>query len=420
MAPPPLSDVRGEEFANVRDGNRRLRVGIITDGLEERRQNGQVTIANGGVGTYIYNLVTHLRTVSPDTEIVLIKCGAAELDLYRHDGQRTVVLRGRDLVRTACMLDMPYARLVRTLRLDLLHYPNQFGGAFLPMSIPRVVTLHDLTPLLFPQFHPSRRVAGYRLLLRRALARARHVIVDATHTKQDLVRRGLAAAQDISVIPLGVASAFGPSTGLRTGSAHDSGVGSRYDLPERYVLTVGVFEPRKNQVALLRAVQRLHAQGEPIAVVMVGRDGWRWKDPLETPELSTLRPWIRMLRNVSDADLVAIYKRAAVFAYPSLYEGFGLPVLEAMACGTPVVASNRSSLPEVAGDAAVLVDPTDTNAFAAALRTVLRDDQLRQQLVQAGLARARMFSWDQTAERTLAIYARVARSSHAAHASRVH
>jgi glycosyltransferase involved in cell wall biosynthesis len=296
-------------------------------------------------------------------------------------------------------LEWPHAATASRLGLDVLHYPNQFGGAFLPRSPARVVTLHDLTPLLFPELHPWIRVATFRLQLRRALARAAHVIVDASHTKQDLVERGWAPADKVSVVPLGVGGAF------RTPC--DGRAADRFDLPERFILTVGVLEPRKNHLGLLHALQRLHAAGEAVHVVIVGREGWHWQDPLERPEMAPLRPWIRILRNVSEEELVAIYRRASVFAYPSLYEGFGLPVLEAMVCGVPVVASNRSSLPEVAGDAALLVDPTDPEALAGALRATLRDGALRERLVSAGHARARDFSWQRTAEETLAIYERV-------------
>lgn len=384
---------------------RPLRIGIATDGILERVVDGRAEIANGGVGVYIDHLVRHLVAVDPTNEYFLLRWDDSLLDLYRHERVRAVFIPPTRFAAPARWLEWPHHSVVARYGLDVLHYPNQFGGAFLPPSIPRVVTLHDLTPLLFPAFHPWYRVAAFRLLTRRALARADHVIVDASHTKQDLVRRGLAADGNITVIPLGVGATFT--------SADQRGGADRYDLPDRYILTVGVLEPRKNHLGLLRAVLRLHAQGDPISVVMVGRDGWHWQDPLATPELAPLRPWVRVLRNVPDTALVDIYRRATVFAYPSLYEGFGLPVLEAMACGVPVVASNRSSLPEVAGEAALLVDPTQPEALAAALRAVLRDTGLRQRLIAAGLERARAFSWQQTAERTLAVYEQVVRRASA-------
>jgi glycosyltransferase involved in cell wall biosynthesis len=379
--------------------HRPLRIGILTDGLEERAVDGAVRIANGGVGVYIYHLVAHLRQIDPVNRYVTIGCGGG-LDLYA--GGEHVALRRSAWNRLARWTDLPYARIARDRRLDLLHYPNQFGGAFLPQHTKRVVTLHDITPLLYPRHHPRRSVLGYRLLMRRSLGAADHIIVDAAHTADDLVTRGAAARERVSVIPLAAAERFKPGVRSELFSA-------RYDLPERFILTVGVLEPRKNHACLLRALHRLHQRGEPIGLVIAGRDGWRWRDPLDDPAVSHLRPWVRIYRDVPDADLPELYGRAAVFAYPSLYEGFGLPVVEAMACGTPVVASHASSLPEVAGGAALLADPHDAADFAARLLTVLRDPALHSRLRAAGQARARTLTWQRTAELTREVYERVCR-----------
>jgi glycosyltransferase involved in cell wall biosynthesis len=378
-----------------------LRIGILTDGLVERRVGGSLHIGNGGVGVYIYNLVAHLRQVDPVNQYVTIRCGGGGLDLYG-GGEPHVALRPSWWNRVGRWLDVPYPRVVREHGLDLIHYPNQFGGAFLPRRAKRVVTLHDITPLLFPQHHPLVRRLGYAALMRRSLAAADHVIVDASHTAADLAARGVDPAK-ISVIPLGAAERFRP--GLRS-----DGFAARYGLPERYVLSVGVLEPRKNHACLIAALARLHADGEPIALVLAGREGWRWRNPLDDPRLAHLRPFVHLHRDVPDADLPELYARATVFAYPSLYEGFGLPVVEAMASGTPVVAARSSALPEVAGDAALFADPHDVEQWVAQLRAVLRDAALRQRLRAAGLQRAAQLRWRQTAERTRAVYEQVCRA----------
>jgi alpha-1,3-rhamnosyl/mannosyltransferase len=266
--------------------------------------------------------------------------------------------------------------------------------------VPRVVTLHDITPLLFPAFHPCISVLGYRLLLRPSIRAANRVIVDATSTADDLLRHGIADQKRVTVVPLGVAERF--RAGVRTDT-----FAQRYALSRPYVLSVGVFEPRKNLGVLIAALDRLRRDGDDVDLVLAGRDGWRWHDPLADAANAHLRPHVHILRNVPDADLPELYGRAAAFAYPSLYEGFGLPVLEAMACGTPVVAANRSSLPEVCGDAALLTDPTDAAALANRLHAAITDAPLRQRLVTAGRERARMFSWQRTAERTLNVYEQV-------------
>jgi len=340
--------------------------------------------------------VKHLQLIDPINEYFLIRRGDGALDIY--GGERTHSLFLPSTVRSAFRVTT--GRTFQRLDLDLVHYPNQFGGTLLPSRCKRVMTLHDLTPLLFPAFHPWQRVLAFRCLLRPALRRATHVIVDSANTRADLTERGIVPAHKITVVPLGAAPTCG--RGVRTDAFR-----RRYDLPERYILTVGVLEPRKNHGLLVAALRRLHDAGERIGLVIVGRDGWRWTDPLVQAGAPDVRRWVRIYRDVADADLAEFYSRAEVFAYPSLYEGFGLPVLEAMACGTPVVAASTSSLPEVAGEAALLADPSNASDFAAKLLALLRDSALRSRLIAAGLERVRHFSWAQTAERTLAVYRRV-------------
>ncbi len=376
---------------------RPLRIGIITDGLQERVVDGEVRIANGGVGVYIYQLVRHLLLIDPVNQYHLIRFGAGSLDIYRDSRGRNVFLRASRPHRLLGMLDVPYAGLVRDLGLDLVHYPNQFGGAFLPRTVKRVATLHDLTPLLFPQLHPRSRVLGYRALARYSLRRCDRVIVYSANTRRDLLNRGMVAQGAIVNIPLGVNPAFKRVTGTTS-------FAPRYQLTRPFILTVGVLEPRKNHVLLFEVLRRLRERGEQIDLVIIGRPGWRWRNPLAQPQFKALGPWVRIYEDVPDADLVEFYNRAAVFAYPSLYEGFGLPILEAMACGTPVVSATGSSLPEVAGDAALYADSRDAEGFAGQVARVLRDPALRAQMVEAGLRRAREFSWRRTAEQTLAVY----------------
>ena len=380
-----------------------LRIGILTDGLEERTSASGVEIANGGVGVYIYNLIRELQRIEGGPELVLVRFGNGALDVYAGPRTESVGLRSSRWNRYARWIDLPYLGLARRLGLDLLHYPNQFGGYALPQAMRRVVTLHDLTPFILPDHHPWRTVVGYRLLLERSLRKADHVIVDSEATRKEVLERALVPAERVSAIALGADVAFSPA-------AADPSLTARYALPARYVLCVGVLEPRKNHGVLVDAVARLHAMGEAVGLVIAGRDGWGWQSPLDEPRFAELRPHVRVLRNVPDRELNALYAGAAAFAYPSLHEGFGLPVVEAMASGVPVVTSRTSSLPEVAGGAALLVDPTDPKDLAARLCEVLRDPALRTRLIASGLAHAQQLSWRRTAERTLEVYERVVRS----------
>jgi glycosyltransferase involved in cell wall biosynthesis len=234
------------------------------------------------------------------------------------------------------------------------------------------------------------------------------VIVYSANTRRDLLDHRMAAPGAIVNIPLGVNPAFKP--GLATETFR-----RRYQIERPFILTVGVLEPRKNHVLLFEVLRRLRESGDQIDLIIVGRDGWRWKNPLDRPEFSALKPWVRILADLPDADLAEFYNHAAVFAYPSLYEGFGLPILEAMACGAPVVSSGASSLPEVGGDAALYADPMDADGFTAQVGRVLHDPELRTRMIEEGLRRARQFSWRRAAQETLAVYHEVCATAPVSH-----
>ena len=179
---------------------------------------------------------------------------------------------------------------------------------------------------------------------------------------------------------------------------------TRYNLSNPFVLTVGVLEPRKNQMILLEVLRELRNQGHQLDLVIIGRPGWRWNPRLAMQNNRDIWPSVKILVDVPDADLAEFYSRAEIFFYPSLYEGFGLPILEAMACGTPVISSSTSSMPEVGGSAALYADPHDAHAFVAHAIRLLGDRALRQSLIHAGLERAKKFSWEASARATLAVY----------------
>ena len=381
----------------TRKSARNLRIGIVTDGLQERVVDGEARIANGGVGVYIYQLIKHLLAVEDSGEFVLMRYGQGYLDIYRHPRVRAIFFAaGRGMsVRLACDLDQ--RRVARELALDIIHYPNQFGGTFLPRSIRRVVTLHDLTPLLFPSMHPRTRVLAYKLAARLALRRADRIMVDSDHTGKDLIAFQPDCANRVVTVYPGVGAAHSPGSG-------DPSFLVRKGLQRPYILTVGVLEPRKNHALLLTALGQLVASGHDLDLVIIGRQGWHWADPRTRSEFQSLTGRVRILENVADHEMVEYYRHAAVFAYPSWYEGFGLPVLEAMACGTPVVCSNTSSLPEAGGTAALYADPHDAAAFAGQIARVLRDGELRSRMIATGLQRAQQLSWRRTALAVLEVY----------------
>jgi glycosyltransferase involved in cell wall biosynthesis len=376
-----------------------LRIGIETDGLQDGLDEaGRARVTNGGVGVYIYNLIKNLQKLGGGHQYFLLRHGQGRLDIF--EDAESYLGRSGKFDPIARGLDLLPRRAAKKLSLDLVHFPNQFGGMLLSPRTKRVVTLHDMTPILYPQFHPARSVIGYKLLMKRSLRRADHVIVDSQATEKELVQARLVDSYKLTQVPLGVSTAFRP--GIRTAAFE-----RRFALPDRYLLSVGVLEPRKNHGLLYEVIDRLRRDRQEISLVIAGREGWKWKDPLMDSRFAHLRSSVRIIRDVPDADMAELYGRAAAFAYPSFHEGFGLPALEAMACGVPIVVSDCSSLPEVAGEAGLLADPHDPAAFASQILRTLREPALREVMISAGLSRARRFSWDGTARQTLAVYDRV-------------
>jgi glycosyltransferase involved in cell wall biosynthesis len=265
--------------------------------------------------------------------------------------------------------------------------------------VPTVLTVHDLIFHLFPQHHKRLNYWYLNAAMPLYCRRANAIIAVSQATKRDLVRiYGLDPAK-VTVVHEAAAPHFTPAP-----PAQVAQVRARYALPNQYLLHVGTIEPRKNLNRLLEAVHRLREGGEDVRLVVVGSKGWLYQGFFQLLEELDLKDAVQLPGYVPDADLPAVYSGASLAVVPSLYEGFGLPVLEAMSCGTPVVCSNVSSLPEVGGGAVRYFDPTDVPAMTDAIVTVWRDELLREAMRQRGLARAAQFSWAQAAEETQTVY----------------
>jgi alpha-1,3-rhamnosyl/mannosyltransferase len=299
---------------------------------------------------------------------------------------------------------IPPARGIPTVEsflgpVDVFHSVN---AALLPQrSGRRVVTVHDLTCIDFPRFHPLLRRVLFRVGLWRVARLADAIIVPSAATRRDLRRRIGWSRAPVHVVPSAAGARFVPLA-----AAEAEPVVRRYGLAFReYLLFVGNVEPRKNLVGLLRAYDALRRRRrEGPVLVIAGGAGWKNRAIREAIGASPYTADIRIVGYVPDAELAALMNGALAFVYPSLYEGFGLPPLEAMACGTPVITSNRSSLPEVVGGAALLVDPENIGDLADAMARLAEDAPLRDELRERGLERAREFSWRRTAEMTSAVY----------------
>ena len=354
--------------------------------------------APGGIGTYVRELAPALARQDPSLDLKLFHSRFPDA----HAPERWL--------RDHWVEELP--EQIRTLypRWDLLARPPLPAGlrgtdvvhATNPSAIPPtgarqrlVVTIHDLAFEHFPELFPRQSRWLYRLGLRAAIKRADAIVTPSRHTAEDLVSRTKVEPDRIHVVPLAAA--------LRTSDADPKEARDRLKVAAPYILFVGTLEPRKNLVPLVRAYRRIAGTGLPHTLVLAGPMGWQPAALLR--EIALDGPGDVVLTGaIPPDDLDALYRGAAAFVYPSLYEGFGLPVLEAMARGVPTIASNVSSVPEVLGDAGIAVDPRSVPGLADALEGVLTNEDLAADLSSRGRERARRYTWDETARRTLQVY----------------
>jgi glycosyltransferase involved in cell wall biosynthesis len=267
-------------------------------------------------------------------------------------------------------------------------------------DVPTVLTVHDMIFKLFPEHQKRLNYWYLNATMPLYCRRADAIITVSESSKRDMVAHYGLDPDRVSVIYEAAAPEFVPAAP----QAMDE-IRRRYGLPERYLIHVGTIEPRKNLTRLVEALERLREDGLAIPLVVVGGKGWLYDDFFRRLEQSEVRDSVTFPGYVPSADLPVLYSAASVAVVPSVYEGFGLPVLEAMACGTPVVSSNASSLPEMGGEAARYFDPYDVQAMAGAIGDVWRDEQAQGEMREEGLAQAANFSWARAAEETWAVYA---------------
>jgi glycosyltransferase involved in cell wall biosynthesis len=285
--------------------------------------------------------------------------------------------------------------------MDLVHVPY-FASPFFPPTR-TVVTIHDLIPMILPLYRGSRLVRLYTRLVAAAARRADAVIADSECSSRDIMRLLGILPSRVHVVSLAVDGRYAPVEDV-------SAVRRKYALPEKFLLYLGGFDQRKNVRVILEAFSLLsefYRDGWRLVLggVLLGRDSEFFPHPARiAQEVGLPEDAIRYIGWVVESDKPALYSSAAAFLFPSLYEGFGLPPLEAMACGTPVISSDTSSLPEVVGDAALQVDPGSPLAWAESIRAVLTDEKRRNEMSERGKAQASKFSWARTAQETLAVY----------------
>jgi len=361
-----------------------------------------LTPGRTGVGYYTEHLLQHLAREVQATGDEIYVLSNKPIDTQAplpphvrvHEGHRFPIRIGWMQLRAASALD--------AVKPDVAHFTN--GMVPIGSPVTTIVTVHDMSLRLYPQCHPVRRLMLNRPLMHVAIQKASAIVTVSHSTRRDLLRLHGVSPDRVSVVHEAASPVFRPIADR----AYLDVIKSRYGLPDRFILYVGTIEPRKNLGRLMEAFAAARKAGIPHHLVCVGPYGWSSSDLAGRIDRLGIRDAVHFTGYVPFDDLPAIYNLGDFFVFPSLYEGFGLPVVEAMASGTAVLTSNSSSLGEIAGDAAETIDPTNTEAMIDAIRRLATDAALRRDRSERGLARSKSFSWRQTAREMLAVYHRLA------------
>lgn len=353
----------------------------------------------GGNETYAANLVEALAEVDSTNSYTVYVTKQAAVNRYAH---RWSNVRVRMIFPHMPLVRIPLALSVELRRhpLDILHV-QYTAPPFSPCPV--VATIHDLSFEHLPETFTRRSRMQMRLTIRRTAREAAHIITDSSFSRDDILRTYRLPPERVTVTPLAASSRYKPVR--HTGELRR--VREKYGIAGDYVLAVGSIQPRKNISRLIEAYDIIYREHilEPLPkLVIVGKQGWLYEGTLRAANRIPARDNIVFTGYVPDEDLPSLYSDARCLVYPSYFEGFGIPLLEAMACGTPTITANCTSLPEVAGDAGLLVDPFNERSIAMAIVRLHKDAELRKQLQLKGFERAKLFNWHQTARLTLSVY----------------
>jgi glycosyltransferase involved in cell wall biosynthesis len=357
-----------------------------------------------GVGLYVRSLVNAILEQDASNEYTLIASGRSTKE---HSFPTASNVRGRNVYIPDRYLNILWYRWRVPLYANIftgpvdIYHGLDFGLPPLAGKARKVVTVYDLAFLQHPETAVPSLAAYLNKVVPESVAAADVVAAISYATKQALIEYYRTPPQKITVIPCGIAPHFQrivDPTLLET-------TRRKFDLKGRLVLSVGTLEPRKNHLGLIEAFYEVQQNKENSAILAIaGGKGWLYEETQRTVTKLKLEDKVRFLGHISDLELITLYSLADVFAFPSFFEGFGMPPLEAMACGAPVITSNTSSLPEVTGDAAILIDPLDTHALANAISRLLGNEQLQEDLRQKGFLQAQKYTWSNAAHKMLSVY----------------
>ncbi len=359
---------------------------------------------SAGVGTYVRNLVAAMLAQDEENRYTLLTSGhptaAYPFPSAKNVVGRSIFIPDRYLNILWYRLHFPLPATFFSGSADIYHGPD-FVLPPLNNDIRKVVTVHDLAFLEHPEYAVPALAAYLKRVVPDALARADLVAAVSSEVARTLITHFQVAREKLTVVPNGVSPHFKRITDpLLLGATQH-----KFGLKHPLVLAVGTLEPRKNHMGLIKAFHQAQKQKNgPAMLAIAGGHGWLYEETQELVTTLHLEKKVRFLGRVTELELITLYSMADVFAFPSFFEGFGIPPLEAMACGAPVITSHTSSLPEVVGDAALLVDPYDTAALANAIISLLENETLREELRQKGYLRASHYTWAGAARKMLAGY----------------
>lgn len=356
----------------------------------------------GGNESYATNLIEALAQIDQSNLYTLFVTKASAIERFTDrwpNFKVRLTLPHTPLVR----IPLTLSRELRRNPVDLLHV-QYTAPPFAPCPI--VTTIHDLAFEHLPETFNRRSWMQMRLTVRRSARRAAHIITVSDYSRDDIIRTYKLPAERITVTHEAAPPHFAPVDD----PAELNRIRQRYGITRNYILSISSIQPRKNLVRLIEAytqLRRTNSDAQFPQLLLAGKRGWLEHETFRAAEQSALKKDILFTGYVPDRDLTGLYSGALCFVYPSYFEGFGLPLVEAMQCGVPVIAGNRTSVPEVVGDAGLLFDPFNTNDLASAITRLIDDPACRSSLRQKGLDRARTFSWQSTARQTLRVYEQV-------------
>ena len=360
-----------------------------------------IPVKKAGVGLYVLKLIDQLQTIDQTNQyLIFIRRRDINNINIRNPNFKLYSVRHFSRVHGIVWEQLVLPFILLRKKVKVLHSPH-YTCPFLKLGWKQVITFHDMTYFLFPKRHRFWHVLFFRFIMKRSIHIADAIMADSESTKNDILKYFKLDPEKITTVHLGVSNDYMPQA---DGRAKESIV-QKYQLPSPdYILFVGTLEPRKNIQGLIKAFALIAKAFPKLVLVVAGQKGWHYEEIFKLVRENNLNDKIIFTGYVAESELPKLFAGAKLFIYPSFYEGFGLPVLEAMACGIPVITSNISSMAEIASGAARLINPDRIEEIANEIQLVLSNDQLSKQLAEKGLARTKMFSWKKMAEQNLLVY----------------